>query len=326
MRALVIGLILLALVAAGGTAYLARQFIASTPQEPTTTVTVAAPEPTRVLVASQNMPAGAVVSQSSFAWNPWPEDAIEPDYVRSEAGGTNRADLEAQFIDTVVRHGIPEGAPLTAAMVFRRNNVGILAGVLSPGKRAMAVPVSAVSAAAGFVLPGDHIDIMLTHDVRRDLPSNSTTGPVIANSLIRYTSETIFRDMKVLAVDQSLQDLGEGAVVARTITLEVTTSEAEALNVALVLGQLSVVLRSLSVDESVGQVGTFTTDLQVSPTLAYAFQSMNAAAQQALRDAEAANARSETDATARDVNTVPEVSGPRVKVYRGGSSSTREFN
>ena len=325
MRALVIGLILLALVAAGGTAYMARQFIASAPSETGAPAPVVVAEPTRILVASQNMPAGAVLSQSSFSWRPWPETAIEPDYIQSARDNSNRAELEAQFIETVARHGIPEGAPLTAKMVFRRNSTGVLAGVLTPGMRAMAVPVTAASGAAGFILPGDRVDIMLTHDVRRDLDRGGQSGPVIADSVIRYTSETIFHNMKVLAVDQDMRDLAENAVIVRTMTLEVTTHQAEALNVAMAMGELSVVLRSLALDEDMDQDGTFTTDLQVSPTLAYAFQTMTAAARRALAEAQDANERAATTAAARVVAPTPQVSGPRVKVYRGGNASTREF-
>ncbi len=229
MRALVIGLIFLALIAAGGTAYLARQFLAT----PTTTVAVPArPEAqaTMVLVAAQDIPAGAIMSQSSYGWQPWPALSIEPDYVVSAPDGSNRAQLEEQFIETVARRGIADGTPLTARMVFRRDAPGFLAGALEPGKRAVAVPVTAVTGAAGFVLPGDFVDVMLTHDIRRDFATGGGgSTPVIADSIIRYTSETILHNIRVLAVDQDMNDFEATAILVRTVTLEVTPRQAETL-------------------------------------------------------------------------------------------------
>ena len=279
MRALVIGLVVLALVAAGGTAYLARQFLAANTQTQTVSNQVPDSVPTSILVADQDLPAGAVLSASSLHWQPWPEDAIEPHYILSAPDSSNRAALEEQFIETVARRGIAEGTPISSLLVFRRDAPGFLAGVLEPGSRAVAVPVTAVSAAAGFVLPGDHIDIMLTHDVRRDLTMGGEKETVIADSLIRYTSETILQNLRVLAIDQRMGDFDETAAVVRTVTLQVTPKQAQTLNVAMAMGDLSVSLRSLALDEDPDEDRTFTTDLQVSPTLAYALQARVTAGQ-----------------------------------------------
>jgi pilus assembly protein CpaB len=186
--------------------------------------------------------------------------------------------------------------------------------------------VTAVTGAAGFVLPGDFVDVMLTHDIRRDFSAGGGgNNPVIADALIRYTSETILHNIRVLAVDQDMSDLGATALVVRTVTLEVTPREAQTLNVAMAMGDLNLALRSLAVDEYLDQVGTFTTDLQISPTLAYAFQSMTAAARQALADAQAASARAASTAAAKPLAPTTQVAGARVKVYRGGRRSTEEF-
>jgi pilus assembly protein CpaB len=324
MRALVIGLIFLALIAAGGTAYLARQFLTA----PATTVEVpvrAEPQATMILVAAQDIPAGAILSQSSFAWQPWPAQSVEPDYVVSAPDASNRAQLEEQFIETVARRGIADGSPLNARLVFRRDAPGFLAGALGPGKRAVAVPVTAVTGAAGFVLPGDFVDVMLTHDIRRDFGQASSGSPVIADALIRYTSETILHNIRVLAVDQDMNDFEAAAVLVRTVTLEVTPRQAQTLNVAMAMGDLNLALRSLAVDEYLDQDSTFTTDLQISPTLAYAFQSMTVAARQALSDAQAANARAASAAASKSVAPTTQVAGTRVKVYRGGQTSTQDF-
>lgn len=330
MRALVVGLIVLALIAAGGTAYLAREFLAANSQTQVVTPDRPAAAPPTVLVADQNLPAGGALSASNLRWQPWPEQSIEPDYVRSAPDGSNRAELEQQFIETIARRGIAEGTPITSRLVFRRDAPGFLAGALEPGKRAVAVPVTVVSGAAGFILPADRIDIMLTHDASRDLRrgTNGNDDIIIADSLIRYTSETIMRNVRVLAVDQNMNDMEGQAAVVRTVTLEVTPKEAEMLNVAQAMGDLSVSLRSLALDDEldVAYEETFTTDLQTSPTLAYALQSMSTAQQQRLAAAQAANTRNEREVSAKSVAPSTRTAGARVKVYRGGRTSTQEFS
>lgn len=327
MRALVIGLVVLALIAAGGTAYLARQFLAANTQTQTVAIQQSETVPASILVADQDVPAGGALSASSLHWQPWPEDSIKPNYVVSSPDNSNRVELEQQFIETVARRGIAEGTPITSRLVFRRDAPGFLAGVLEPGTRAVAVPVTAVSAAAGFVLPGDHIDIMLTHDVRRDLTTNGEEEAVIADSLIRYTSETILQNLRVLAVDQRMSDFEDTAAVVRTVTLQVTPKQAQTLNVTLAMGDLSVSLRSLALDEDPDEDRTFTTDLQVSPTLAYALQSKVSAAQLAQVEAQASSARTAARLAAAPKTVAPsaQVAGARVKVYRGGRTSTQEF-
>jgi len=329
MRALVIGLTVLALIAAGGTAYLAREFLAANSQRQIVAAEKPDAAPATVLVADESLPAGAALSASNLRWQPWPEQSIEADYVRSAPDGSNRADLEQQFIETIARRGIAEGTPITSRLVFRRDAPGFLAGALEPGRRAVAVPVTVVSGAAGFILPGDHIDVMLTHDVTSGLgQQRSGDDVIIADSLIRYTSETILRNLRVLAVDQRMNDMEEQAAVVRTVTLEVTPKQAEMLNVAQAMGELSVALRSLAVDEELDLAyeETFTTDLQTSPTLAFALQSMTSAAQQELAAAQAANIRGTRQASEQSVAPSTRMSGVSVKVYRGGRTSTQEFS
>lgn len=330
MRALVIGLTVLALIAAGGTAYLAREFLAANSQRQVVETESPKTQPATVLVADENLPAGAAISASSLRWQPWPEESIEADYVRSSNDGSNRADLEQQYIETIARRGIAEGTPITSRLVFRRDAPGFLAGALEPGKRAVAVPVTVVSGAAGFILPGDHIDVMLTHDVSSEIGEDGDGGDVlIADSLVRYTSETILRNLRVLAVDQRMNDMEEQAAVVRTVTLEVTPKQAEMLNVAQAMGDLSVSLRSLAVDDELDLAyqETFTTDLQTSPTLAFALQSLTAGAQQAIAAREAENARNARQAAAMmaPAYTPSRRSSTSVKIYRGGETTTQEF-
>jgi len=131
--------------------------------------------------------------------------------------------------------------------------------------RAIAVKASADSASGGFILPGDHVDIMLTHNLlRRAMErTGSTSDDFIA---LEYTSETIMEDLRVLAIDQNVSEFQGGAVLGKTVLLEVTPKQAEKLNTAKVMGTLYLVLRSAETGEIAAKT-SFTTDVEVSPLL-----------------------------------------------------------
>jgi len=119
------------------------------------------------------------------------------------------------------------------------NDRGFLAAALGPGMRAVTVPVSASSGVAGFVFPGDRVDIVLTQDVK-----GGGEGPALK------VSETIVRNMRVLATDQRTDSKDEeGKIEVKTfsnITLEATPRIAEKIAVAQSMGQLSLSLRSIA--------------------------------------------------------------------------------
>jgi pilus assembly protein CpaB len=114
---------------------------------------------------------------------------------------------------------------------------GFLAAALGPGMRAVTVPVSDKTGVAGFVFPGDRVDIVLTQAISND------SGDLKA-------SETFLRNMRVLATDQSTtQEKLEGKTVVRqfrSVTLEVTPKIAEKIAVAQTIGTLSLSLRSIA--------------------------------------------------------------------------------
>lgn len=264
MRSTVIGLFVLALVAAGGVAYLVKGFLTAQTQviqdeaeEAVATV--------KVLVAGSDLPAGTTVVRQNLRWVEWPEEAVEKDYV---AASEENQDIEKQFVGSVVRRGIGQGIPITAKMFFKRDDPGFLAGALQPGMRAMPISVNAISGAAGFILPGDHVDVILSMKLKKILPAGvAEEGQLIGGVAMKYISETILRDIRVIAVDQQVNDFEMSTVLAMTITLEVTSKQAEALTVAMSMGSLSLSLRSLATDTAMDQGESFTSDMQVSPFL-----------------------------------------------------------
>src|SRR6185369_4907798 len=108
------------------------------------------------------------------------------------------------------------------------------------GYRAVSVPVTVTSGISGFVFPGDHVDVLLSHN----LPMPVDGG------LERRAAVTVLRDIRVLALDQKVDmKPGEAATVPRTATIEVTPKQSEIVTVVVEMGKLSLSLRSLQRDE-----------------------------------------------------------------------------
>ena len=140
---------------------------------------------------------------------------------------------------TVVRYPITAGQPITRGSLVGPQDRGFLAAALGPGMRAITVPVNAATGVAGFVFPGDHVDLVLTQTV-----SGGGEGPALK------VSETIVRNVRVLATDQRFTDKDEdGKTLIKTfsnVTLEVTPRIAEKIAVADDMGKLSLSLRSIA--------------------------------------------------------------------------------
>lgn len=180
-----------------------------------------------VLTAARELVVGDFIASEDMAWVTWPADAvIEGMVVRDDAD-------ETTVIGSVVRRATSEGEPLVRRAFLRPGDGGFLSAVLSPGKRAVTVNVNSSSGNAGFVLPGDLVDLVLTHRV--DSNNDGTT---------RLVSETLQRGLKVLAIDQSL-DSSRTAQPAKTVTLEVDKRQAEHVILAEQLGQITLVLQSI---------------------------------------------------------------------------------
>lgn len=230
-----LALLIGALLIAGVTAVMAKNMFsgASAPQAQ---AGPAVPTGPQVLVATRTLPVGTIIDAEAFRYQPWPEGLVQDAYfVR---GGEGAAD-PASLVGTVVRTEITAGQPATRGSLIRPGERGFLAAALGPGMRAVTVAVSATSGVAGFVFPGDRVDLVLTQEVE----GGGDGEPLRA-------SETIIRNIRVLAVDQRLNARDEeGNQVAQntsTVTFEATPKIAEKIAVAQTIGQLSLSLRSLA--------------------------------------------------------------------------------
>ena len=227
-----------ALVVAIGTALVARSMFAGAAAPQAEAAAVVEPQGPKVLVAQRGLPAGTIITADAIGYQLWPKELVQDAYYLD-----GEADV-TKLIGTVVRHSITAGEPVTQGALVSPGDRGFLAAALTPGMRAITVPVNAKAAVAGFVFPGDRVDMVLTQSV------GGGDGPSLK------ASETILRNLRVLATDQStVQQKRDGQTRVksfRLVTLEVTPAIAEKVAVAQTLGSLSLTLRPLS--DSAGEL------------------------------------------------------------------------
>lgn len=223
---------------------------------------VKAPTPvamTEVLVAARDVAAGENLKQSDFGFQSWPTDAVP-------AGAVRRGSPEYDAVaGTRLRRGVLKGEPILEATLVQKAGGSFLAGSLQDGMRAVSIPVTAESSVGGFVRPGDRVDVILTYELRID----GGNGSDVSNArkvAERYAGESVLLDVKVLAVDQEVRDVGKDAKPGRTVTLEVDPAQAEKLALAGRMGELSLSLRGLAAGRDL-RSGRFTVDLEVAKAL-----------------------------------------------------------
>jgi pilus assembly protein CpaB len=189
----------------------------------------------KIMVAKRSLAVGTIIDAESIGFQAWPKELVQNAYY---AEGTPQADPQ-KLIGTVVRNPITAGQPITRGALVGPNDRGFLAAALGPGMRAVTVPVSASTGVAGFVFPGDRVDLVLTQSVE-----GGGDGPPLK------VSETIVRNMRVLATDQRIDGKNdEGKTEVKTfsnVTLEATPKIAERIAVAQSVGTLSLSLRSIA--------------------------------------------------------------------------------
>jgi Flp pilus assembly protein CpaB len=229
-------LLVAALMVAGVTAFAAKSMFSAeqtaTPSAQAATVPENLPE---ILVATRSLPIGTIIEKDSFRYQPWPKELIDNAYYKK-----GEAD-PASLAGTVVRTAITAGQPVTKGALVSPDDRGFLAAALGPGMRAVSIPVTAQAGVAGFIFPGDRVDVVLTQTVES---RGEEDGPPLR------ASETIVRNVRVLATDQRTvpeDEKGDRVVQTfATITLEVTPRIAEKIAVAQSIGQLSLALRSIA--------------------------------------------------------------------------------
>jgi pilus assembly protein CpaB len=231
MKAARIVVLAVALGAGGIAAYLASGSQEPPPAAPAPVVQTI--ETTDILVAKGDINMGQVVSAQDIQWQVWPASAASSYFVRRK----ERPNAIDQLTGSIARSPFVAGEPIREAKLIKANGSGFMAALLPSGMRAVSTEISPETGAGGFILPNDRVDVLLT---RRDREAEKATG------IEAHTSDTILSDVRVLAIDQTVEEKnGQRVVVGKTATLELSPRQAETLAVSRQRGTLSLALRSL---------------------------------------------------------------------------------
>lgn len=232
-------------------AFVVRGMLSPAAPPPATLAAPAARTMARVLVAKRDLPIGTRLASTDMAWQDWPADALNAAYVTDGAAPTvpaqgadktiktaSRAASEMiapqgpmqAFEGAIVKEPLLTGEPMVARKVVRAGRSGYMAVVIEPGMRAMAVPINAETAAGGFILPGDRVDVLQSRD------GGEGVGQV---------TETLMRNVRILAIDQAtVVGKDANAMVGAVATLEVPAEDSEVLARGKAQGEMQLALRS----------------------------------------------------------------------------------
>ena len=255
--------LLLAVIVAGTTAFLARAWLqaersAIAAQMGGAKPAAAAKPAVQVLVARNALRVGQLIKPEDLRWQPWPQGALPDTYIVE--GKRPLTD----FVGAVARNPFRVGQPVVETDIVLPGSRGFLAAVLKPGLRAVSVPATATTVVSGFIYAGDRVDVLLTHALKTEKGDE------------HHATETILRNARVIAMDQKLDFApGDKPDVAKTATLELTAKQTEIVTLGVKMGELSLVLRSLqdegerdgegNNDDATAELGqSYTHDSQVS--------------------------------------------------------------
>jgi pilus assembly protein CpaB len=210
---------------------------------------VAQPLPTSaVLVATKDIPIGGKRGGDTMRWQDWPNSDLAPNFIARNGDGTAQTQ---PLVGAIARASIFSGEPITEAKLIHSDR-GFMSAILPQGMRAVALRISADTSAGGFILPNDRVDVIMTHKAAN---AEASAGN-------EYLTETILNNVRVLAIDQTIENSqansssskgGDGSqtVIGQTATLELTPQQAQIISVAQQIadqggGKLTLALRSVA--------------------------------------------------------------------------------
>jgi len=224
--------LLIALGAGGVAAYLASGsgYATKAPQA----APVAQLQTVDVLVAKADIGLGQTLKPEDVQWQSWPAASASNAFIRRN----ERPNAPAQVAGSIVRVPFIAGEPIREQKLVKGNGSGFMAAILPSGMRAVSTEISPETAAGGFILPNDRVDVILSRHQKN--PDHGSSNDIV-------TSEIILTNVRVLAIDQAPKEKdGQNSVIGRTVTLELKPEQAEALARARQSGTLSLALRSIA--------------------------------------------------------------------------------
>lgn len=189
-----------------------------------------------ILVARSAIPIGTKITMELLDRQPWPKHLVLENFIVSDGANTG-------IMGLVTRAPFQAREPVIRSKLANPNDPSFLAASLPKGMRAVTIPTDVISGVAGFVYPGDRVDILITHQVpmgTRD-PLNASSG-----AKMEPITELLLSNVKVIAVDQrATGGTGQGPMIPSTVTLEVSQYDAQKLRLSERDGSLSLALRAL---------------------------------------------------------------------------------
>ena len=251
MRASTVLSLLIAILLAGAAVYGARSWLASQQQQFLASVsqqqqqTEAAPA-NLIVVAKQPMRFGEIITAEKLETIPWASSALPNGAFNSVEALVGTTEENSRF----VLASMEKGEPVLTSKVTVPGQRAKLSTAIEPGMKAVSIRVNDVLGVAGFVLPGDRVDVMLTRN-----PRDSNAEPYV---------DVLLQGVKVLAIDQSVDDRKDQPSVVKTVTFEVSTEEAQKLTLGANSGTLSLALRSVASSDVVDSTRMTLSKLAVS--------------------------------------------------------------
>lgn len=213
--------------AAAGTAALISKRMISTPEVKTVETRV---DTVEVLVAARDIGLGDSVASGDIKWQDWPRNAATGGYITRARQPKALTTLSG----AIARAPFLAGEPIKDQKLIKASEGGVLAAILPSGMRAISTPIREETAVGGFILPNDRVDVIVSRRVRTARKEE-------------HVSETVLRNVRVLAIGQIIEQKGDKKVAnGKTATLELTIRQAEILALAQSMGEISLALRSLS--------------------------------------------------------------------------------
>jgi pilus assembly protein CpaB len=221
----------IALGAGGVAAYLVSGYDNSKPAAPVAPVAQLAT--VDVLVAKSDINLGQAVKVEDLQWQTWPSATASNSFIRR----SDRPDAPKELAGSIARVPMIAGEPIREQKLVKADGAGFMAAILPTGMRAVSTEISAETGAGGFILPNDRVDVLLT----RRLKNPDGNQPDVVHS------EVVLSNVRVLAIDQAPKEKdGQNAVLGKTVTLELSPTQAIGLAAARQAGQLSLALRSIA--------------------------------------------------------------------------------
>lgn len=224
-RILVLGI---AFMAAAGAAFLAKNMVG---QPATRTVQVEKEVNTiRVLVARSDIKLGDSVSRGDLKWQAWPRNAATRGYITQQ----NKPKALSSYAGAIARAPFLAGEPIKEQKLIKASEGGVMAAILPAGMRAISTPIREETAAGGFILPNDRVDVIISRRVREGRKE-------------QHVSDTVLSNVRVLAIGQNIEQKdGKKVASGKTATLELTPRQTEMMAQAQAMGEVSLSLRSLA--------------------------------------------------------------------------------